>query len=215
MLQETALHETIKDIKKQLRLAMNGIVSSHQRNQGLNYKINFGVEIPRLKAIASGYSKSKELALALWQDNIRECKLLAIFLLPQENYREIANAWTADVPFTEIADHLAKTILCNTATAADDALSNIQRPDGLFRYCGYMTLSHLFRQGKELTDEQTTRYLEGVRDITPEKSGTTAVNAAYNSLIQFIANCNNAREKAVEIFSVKEGNSTLMNLIEE
>jgi hypothetical protein len=46
------LHQIIKEIKTQLRLSMNGIVSTHQRRQGLDYKINFGVEIPRLKEIA-------------------------------------------------------------------------------------------------------------------------------------------------------------------
>ena len=46
------LQQTIKEIKKQLRLSMNGVVSTLQRRQGLDYKINFGVEIPRLKEIA-------------------------------------------------------------------------------------------------------------------------------------------------------------------
>ena len=77
------LHETTKRIKQSLRLSMNGIVSMHQRRQGLDYKINFGVEIPRLKSIAQEYAQDKELATTLWNDNIRECKLLAIFLLPR------------------------------------------------------------------------------------------------------------------------------------
>ena len=74
------LQQTIKEIKKQLRLSMNGVVSTLQRRQGLDYKINFGVEIPRLKEIALRYSKDVELAEELWKENIRESKLLAIFL---------------------------------------------------------------------------------------------------------------------------------------
>ena len=56
------LHEIIKTIKKEFRLSMNGVVSTLQRRQGLDYKINFGVEIPRLKDIAAKYQKNKELA---------------------------------------------------------------------------------------------------------------------------------------------------------
>ena len=56
------LHRIIKEIKTQLRLSMNGIVSTHQRRQGLDYKINFGVEIPRLKEIAARYTKDETLA---------------------------------------------------------------------------------------------------------------------------------------------------------
>ena len=67
------LHETTKKIKQSLRLSMNGIVSTHQRRQGLDYKINFGVEVPRLKTIAQEYPQDRELAEALWQENIREC----------------------------------------------------------------------------------------------------------------------------------------------
>jgi hypothetical protein len=62
MIEDSAINEKIKEIKKELRLAMNGVVSSIQRNQGVNYKINFGVEIPRIKGIAGKFEKDEELA---------------------------------------------------------------------------------------------------------------------------------------------------------
>ena len=40
--------EQIKEIKKQFRLFMNGVVSQSMREKGLEYKINFGIELPRL-----------------------------------------------------------------------------------------------------------------------------------------------------------------------
>lgn len=43
------LHEQLKDIKIQLRLSMNGAVSQSMREKGLVYKLNFGVELPRIK----------------------------------------------------------------------------------------------------------------------------------------------------------------------
>lgn len=51
------LHEQLKEIKTQLRLSMNGAVSQSMREKGLVYKLNFGVELPRIKAIAEGYEK--------------------------------------------------------------------------------------------------------------------------------------------------------------
>ena len=69
--------ETIRDIKKQLRLFMNGVVSQSMREKGLDYKLNFGVEVPRIKEIAGKFEKNHELAQALWKENIRECKILA------------------------------------------------------------------------------------------------------------------------------------------
>ena len=81
------IKEQLKDIKTQLRLSMNGAVSQSMREKGLVYKLNFGVELPRIKMIAEGYEKNHDLAQALWKEEIRECKILAVITL-------------ADTPFT-------------------------------------------------------------------------------------------------------------------
>ena len=49
------IKEQLKDIKTQLRLSMNGAVSQSMREKGLVYKLNFGVELPRIKMIAGTY----------------------------------------------------------------------------------------------------------------------------------------------------------------
>lgn len=182
MIEESVIHEKIKEIKKELRLAMNGIVSSLQRNQGLNYKINFGVEIPRLKGIASNFEKNEELAKRLWQDNIRECKMLAIFLMPEDGYSGVAEEWIAEAPFTEIADHLAMIILSKLPDATEKAIKWIQNSDGMFRYCGFMTLTHLFRKGVMLNNEQKAAYLAIAEKIEEKESRKSVIIASYNSL---------------------------------
>ena len=56
------VHETIKDIKGQFRLFMNGVASQSMREKGLDYKLNFGIELPRLKEIAARYEKNHDPA---------------------------------------------------------------------------------------------------------------------------------------------------------
>ena len=192
------LHETTKKIKQSLRLSMNGIVSTHQRRQGLDYKINFGVEIPRLKAIAQEYAQSKELAEALWQDNIRECKLLAIFLMPQDFYTEIADKWITETPFTEIADHLAMNILCKLPTASNEALRWIKEKKGLSDYCGYLTLTHLFRKGKALTTEEENSFYKQVIELFTTESDSIVARIAFTAVCRYIDNENS---RADEIFN--------------
>ncbi|WP_443680567.1 DNA alkylation repair protein, partial [Phocaeicola coprocola] len=86
------IHETIKDIKSKFRLFMNGMVSQSMREKGMEYKLNFGIEYPRIKEIAAGYEPDHELAQALWKENIRECKILAGLLQPADTfYPEIAD----------------------------------------------------------------------------------------------------------------------------
>lgn len=76
------MREIVLDIKKRLRLSMNGAVSSNMRTRGMDYRVNFGVPIPTLRSIASNYTASAELAWLLMGENSRECKLLAILLYP-------------------------------------------------------------------------------------------------------------------------------------
>ena len=73
-----------REIRKQLRLAMNGVISTSMREKGIVYKLNFGVPYPEIKEIARKHKPNGELAAALWKEDIREFKILATFLQPAE-----------------------------------------------------------------------------------------------------------------------------------
>ena len=47
-----SLQDEIREIRKQLRLAMNGVISTSMREKGIVYKLNFGVPYPEIKEIA-------------------------------------------------------------------------------------------------------------------------------------------------------------------
>lgn len=179
------IQNEIREIKKSFRLSMNGVVSTLQRRQGLDYKINFGVEIPRLKGIAGEHSKNKELATALWQDNIRECKMLAIFLMPEENYSDVAEKWIGETKFTEIADQLAMHLLCRIPSAADKALEWTRQKEEMFRYCGYQTISHLLRRGVTLDGTQEEAFFDILAGIEESESGVN-YKCAHNAAMNYI-----------------------------
>ena len=112
------LHEQLKEIKTQLRLSMNGVASQSMREKGLNYKLNFGVELPRIKAIAAQFEQEHSLAQALWKENIRECKILATMLQPADSLLpEIADIWIDAIPTIEIAEYLCMNLLQFTLCA--------------------------------------------------------------------------------------------------
>ena len=216
---DTIVHEKTKEIKKSLRLSMNGIVSAHQRRQGLDYKINFGVEIPRLKEIAAAYDKEKSLAQKLWQDNIRECKLLAIFLYPSKEFDSAtAEQWIAECPFTEIADHLCRTLLATTPEAAKLSLKWIAREEEMFEYCGYSTLSNLFTKKATLDDEEEKRYYEALKKTlhTPATSSHPTKTAANISLIKFAEQSKEQGKRVcdeIKSWGIEAG-TALSNLVE-
>ena len=157
--------EIVRNIKKELRLYMNGVTSSQQRRLGMNYNIIFGVSIPHLKEIAAKFPKDATLAQTLWKENIRESKLLGIYLLPEEMYSTVADTWIGECRYHENADHLSHTILCNLPDAAIRALGWIAQDDALYKRCGYLTLAHVFRRGDALTEEQEERFFAHIAEI--------------------------------------------------
>lgn len=186
---ERDIHQDITDIKKRLRLSMNGVVSAHQRKQGLDYKINFGVEIPRLKALAKEYEQNRDLAMELWGSSVRECKMLAIFLMPAGEFTaDDATKWIATAPFTEIADHLAMNLLSHIPDSATNALLWTKSREGLYSYSGFLTLSHIFRRGGTLNEEQEKEFFMSIIDILGGENAAThpLTICAYTALTHYV-----------------------------
>ena len=138
------LHEQLKDIKTQFRLAMNGAVSQSMREKGLVYKLNFGVELPRIKQIAARYEKNHELAQALWKEDIRECKILAALLQPVETFLpEIADIWVEDIRNIEIAELTCMNLFQRLPYAAAKAFHWIADDREYVQTCGFLTAARL------------------------------------------------------------------------
>ena len=139
--------ETIKEIKKQFRLFMNGVVSQSMREKGLDYKLNFGIELPRLKEIALKFEKNHDVAQALWKENIRECKILAGLLQPVDTfYPEIADIWVEDMCYPEIAELTCMNLFQHLPYAPQMAFCLISHADAIKQILGYNILSRLFSQ---------------------------------------------------------------------
>ena len=84
---------------------MNGIVSGQMTQNGIIYKKNYGVSIPRIKEIASLYPANHDLALRLWNLQIRETMILATLLEPVDACTpELANKWVESFNQVEIVE---------------------------------------------------------------------------------------------------------------
>ena len=60
---DETVKEKVKEIKQSFRLVMNGPASQSMREKGLKYKLNWGVPVPTLKAMAKDYGKNYALAI--------------------------------------------------------------------------------------------------------------------------------------------------------
>ena len=157
----TEIHETIKDIKSKFRLFMNGMASQSMRDRGLDYKLNFGIEYPRIKEIASAYTPDHDLAQALWKENIRECKIMAGLLQPVDTfYKEIAEIWIEDMRYPELAEYTVMNLFQNLPYAPEVVFQWIADERLYFQMCGYLLMARLLIKGMKLNERAEAEFLD-------------------------------------------------------
>ena len=155
------IHETIKDIKSKLRLFMNGMVSQSMREKGMEYKLNFGIEYPRIKEIAAGYEPVHELAQALWKENIRECKILAGLLQPADTfYPEIADIWIEGMDYPELAEYTVMNLFQRLPYASEVVFRWMADEREMFQLCGFLLMARLLMKGEKLNERAEAEFLD-------------------------------------------------------
>ncbi len=155
------IKEQIRNIKTQLRLSMNGAVSQSMREKGLVYKLNFGVELPRIKMIAENCEKNHDLAQALWKEDIRECKILAGMLQPIETfYPEIADIWVEDIRNIEIAELTCMNLFQHLPYAPAKSFHWIADEREYVQTCGFLTAARLLTKRGDMTERASCELLD-------------------------------------------------------
>ena len=194
--------EQLKDIKTQLRLSMNGVVSQSMREKGLDYKLNFGVELPRIKSIAAAYEKSHDLAQALWKENIRECKILAGLLQPIDTFfPEIADIWVEDIRNIEIAELTCMNLFQNLPYAPAKTFQWIADEAEYTQVCGYLTIARLLMKKGDMAQRPAGELLD--QAICAVQSGSYHVrNAAMLAIRKYMQH---SEEHAFQVCRLVEG----------
>lgn len=150
------MQEIIRDIRSQLRRAMNGIVSASMREKGVNYRLNFGVSLAKIREMAARYDKNVELARTLWKEDVREMKILATLLYPVEAFsKEEAEEWTSEIHHLEIAELYTLHMLRFVPFVQELAAAWVVRRDGFFPVTGFLLYARLCSQGDLLLPDHT------------------------------------------------------------
>ena len=170
--------ETIYEIKRCFRQIMNGEAARSMREKGLEYELNWGASLPDLRAMAAEYGKNYALAAALWKEDVRECKILATFIMPvgshdshagagssaSENAEpatgnacssmtaELAELWMEQTPTPEIVEIASMNLYQYLPDAATLAFRWIARDGALWQIGGYNVMSRLLARGYSLSE---------------------------------------------------------------
>lgn len=183
----------IREVKRLLRSAMSGPVSASMRAQGLGYKLNFGVDQPRLLTIADEVrafgADLSQLASALWKEDIRECRLLACILMPTEAMSEdLAEVWIEQLRYAEEAQAVAMHLLPRLAFASDLAFRLVSRERALDRLTGWLLFGRLFGSGKAPSQRDADEMLDHLAAELADTSADPQLRqTALNALNRFMA----------------------------
>ena len=183
------IHDVVKEIKQSFRQMMDGSVAQSMRDKGVDYHLNWGATIPRLRQMADELrmklenqsaeipadntmaaanstlytlnSKLYALSIALWKENVRECKILATMLMPpDEILPEVVDIWMEQTETLEVAEQAAMNLYCRLPYAPQKAFQWIASDKPLYQLCGFHVLSRLFMNGQEPNERGINEFLD-------------------------------------------------------
>jgi 3-methyladenine DNA glycosylase AlkD len=163
----------------------DGAIAKSMRDKGRDYKLNWGATLPRLRDKANEYGKNYDLAIALWKENVRECKLLATMIMPaDEVLPEVIDIWMEQIETQEIAEQATFNLFQYLPYAADKAYTWIATDKELYQLCGFHILSRLFMNGQEPNERGINEFID--QALVALMGDSIAVKkAAYSSLQHF------------------------------
>lgn len=159
----------VKEIKQSFRQMMDGAVAQSMRDKGLNYHLNWGATLPRLQEMVKEIANSEELttvsqydlAIALWKENVRECKILATMLMPADKILpEVVDIWMEQIPSQEIAEQVAFNLWQHLPFAPEKAFQWIASDKEYDQLCGFHVLTRLFMNHQEPNERGINEYLD-------------------------------------------------------
>jgi 3-methyladenine DNA glycosylase AlkD len=138
------LDRQIKEIRAKIRLSMNGIVSDQMTQNGIIYKKNYGVDIPRIKEISKSYTPNHDLAQRLWNLKIRETMIMATLLEPIDKFTEgIAQEWAESFNQIEIIEQTGMNLFCKLPYATSLSLKWIHSDNIWIQISGYIVAARV------------------------------------------------------------------------
>lgn len=179
------IESKIKELKRGFRLVMNGPASQSMREKGLDYRLNWGVPFIQLKQMAADLPHDYDFAIALWKEDIRECKILATLLMPHDKMpEEVAEIWMEQTHSQEMAEMQAFNLYQYVSYAPKLAYRWMALDDTVKEICAYDILGRLFMKVREPNERGINEFID--QAVTALKSPSAGLrHAAMNALTRF------------------------------
>ena len=178
--------QMVKEIKQSFRQMMDGAVAKSMRDKGADYRLNWGATLPRLRAKADELGPNYNLAIALFKENVRECKILATMVMPpNEVLPEVIDIWMEQITTQEIAEQAAFNLFQYLPYAPEKAYTWMASEKPLYQLCGFHILSRLFMNKQEPNERGINEFID--QAIVALQGDSLMVRKAAMSAVQRFA----------------------------
>ena len=178
--------QQVKEIKQSFRQMMDGAVAKSMRDKGVDYRLNWGATLPRLRAKADELGPNYDLAIALFKENVRECKILATMMMPpNEVLPEVIDIWMEQITTQEIAEQAAFNLFQYLPYAPEKAYTWMASEKPLYQLCGFHILSRLFMNKQEPNERGINEFID--QAIVALQGDSLMVRKAAMSAVQRFA----------------------------
>ena len=180
-----SLQEQVKEIKQSFRQLMDGATAQSMRDKGVQYKLNWGASIPMLRVKAEELGKNYQLAIALWKEDVRECKILATMLMPpDEVLPEVIDIWMEQMPSQEMAEQASFNLFQHLPFAPAKAYEWMASDKELYQLCGFLVITRLFMNGQEPNERGINEYIDQL-EVALQGPSLSVRKAALQSVQRF------------------------------
>jgi hypothetical protein len=190
----STIQEQVKEIKQSFRQLMDGATAQSMRDKGVAYKLNWGASIPMLREKAEELKTSTinlqpstlyQLSIALWKENVRECKILATMLMPADQVLpEVIDIWMEQMPSQEMAEQASFNLFQYLPFAPAKAYEWMASDKDLYQLCGFLVLTRLFMNGQEPNERGINEYIDQL-EVALQGPSLAVRKAAMQSVQRF------------------------------
>jgi 3-methyladenine DNA glycosylase AlkD len=189
--------ETILEVISKIRQLRNGDTANSMRQMGIIYPVNYGVSIPDLKAIAKPHAGDHPLALALFEQDIRECKILASIIDdPKLVGGEQIDRWSNDFNNIEIVEQVCSNLFWKVDCSLSRSIEWCLGENPLLIKAGLIIV---MRKASDFETKDTVfePYFEIIENL-PDENELDYTGYAVGALRQIAARNEMLREKALK-----------------
>lgn len=174
------MEEKAMDIIARVRQRMNGAVVESMRESGIIYKVNYGVTIPELQQIAQPFKGDHDLAIRLFEEDIRECKIMASMIDdPEKVTGDQIDSWSEEFNNHEIVEQVCNNLFWKSDFALARSYEWCLDEDALLKKAGLLVVGHKASDTsiKDLVFEPYINIVEELAETEDELVSNSAIYA--------------------------------------